>query len=481
MTTEDARVRVAECKQRDAGRGKARINDETMRALNIVAGDTISIKGKRTTAAVAWPAYQEDQKRDIIRIDGLVRKNSGVNINEYVIVTKASVKVAKSIILAPEDMRLNVDRDFTNFVQSRLLEFPMVEGDALFVVILGSAVPFSVVKTEPKGVVKMGVSTSLQVMGDSELSAEEKEKITEQLRLYRFAWLKDVEGKYASDYAKFIVPDIIESDSEDPILNEAKKKAEETNQPVKTFVDLWTKRGKIGSFPWSLVKPDGTIEYIYEKSVRARSSAERNLSQAMNELTRLSDKLHIPASVEENAALIYRKALHEGLIRGRSIKSITAAALYTAFRLTRTPLSLKEIAEASTQRRKEISRCYRLLQRELDIKIPIAGTLPASRARPKSFDRIVVHNKDGTTQEVTRFDILVLLFLKLETRQKKIEAMTDERLELHIERIQDLMKRRKELHPNSFRGWRGLARTLGLEKHLWLLIEERERRAKEKK
>ena len=107
-------------------------------------------------------------------------------------------------------------------------------------------------------------------------------------------------------------------------------------------------------------------------NIRARvhSSAERNLSQAMNELTRLSDKLHIPASVEENAALIYRKALDEGLIRGRSIKSIAAAALYAACRLTRTPRSLKEIAEASTRRRKEISRCYRLLQRELDIKMP---------------------------------------------------------------------------------------------------------------
>jgi transcription initiation factor TFIIB len=104
---------------------------------------------------------------------------------------------------------------------------------------------------------------------------------------------------------------------------------------------------------------------------RLHSSAERNLSQAMNELTRLSDKLHIPASMEENAALIYRKALDAGLIRGRSIKSITAAALYAACRLTQTPRNLKEIVEASTRSRREISRCYRLLQRELEIKMPI--------------------------------------------------------------------------------------------------------------
>jgi len=107
--------------------------------------------------------------------------------------------------------------------------------------------------------------------------------------------------------------------------------------------------------------------------IRARmhSSAQRNLSQAMNELTLLSDKLHIPTDIEENAALIYRKALDEGLVRGRSIKSIAAASLYAACRVTRTPRSLHAVVEASTRSRKEISRCYRLIQRELNLKMPI--------------------------------------------------------------------------------------------------------------
>jgi transcription initiation factor TFIIB len=114
---------------------------------------------------------------------------------------------------------------------------------------------------------------------------------------------------------------------------------------------------------------------LHKWNIRARvhSSSERNLSQAMNELTRLSDKLHIPASVEENAALIYRKALDEGLIRGRSIKSISAASLYAACRLTQTPRSLKEVAEASTESRKDISRYYRLIQRELEVNMPVDG------------------------------------------------------------------------------------------------------------
>jgi transitional endoplasmic reticulum ATPase len=178
VMAKEVRIRVAEAKQRDAGRGKARIDDERMRALIIVAGDIISIKGKRTTAAVAWPAYQEDQDRNIIRMDGLLRKNAGVAINEYVTVEKADAKEAKSVVLAPVDMRLNVDRDFKNFVQSRLLEFPLVEGDSIFVVILGSAIPFTVVRFRPRGIVKIVQSTNLQVLGEPTISAKGIPRVT---------------------------------------------------------------------------------------------------------------------------------------------------------------------------------------------------------------------------------------------------------------------------------------------------------------
>jgi transitional endoplasmic reticulum ATPase len=174
----EIRVRVAEAKQRDAGRGKARIDDGTMRVLSIVAGDIIAINGKRKTAAVAWPAYQEDQNKNIIRIDGLLRKNAGVAINEYVVIAKADVNEAKSVTLAPVDMRLNVDKDFKNFVKSRLLEFPLVEGDSIFVVILGSAIPFTVVRSRPHGIVKISQSTTLNVLGEPTVSAKGIPRVT---------------------------------------------------------------------------------------------------------------------------------------------------------------------------------------------------------------------------------------------------------------------------------------------------------------
>ena len=90
----EVQLRVGDARQRDVGRGIARIDQRTMQKLGISAGDVIEIINKRTTSAIAWPAYSEDQNRDIIRIDGYTRKNTGVAINEYVVVRPAKVKTA---------------------------------------------------------------------------------------------------------------------------------------------------------------------------------------------------------------------------------------------------------------------------------------------------------------------------------------------------------------------------------------------------
>jgi transcription initiation factor TFIIB len=95
----------------------------------------------------------------------------------------------------------------------------------------------------------------------------------------------------------------------------------------------------------------------------------------MAELDRLSDKVYVPSSVKEKAAVIYRKALDKGLVRGRSIAAIAAASLYAACRNTETPRTLREISEASLVDKKDVARCYRLLLRELDVKMPIADPL----------------------------------------------------------------------------------------------------------
>jgi len=168
----ELQLRVGDARQRDVGRGIARIDQRAMQKLGISAGDVVEIVDKRTTSAIAWPAYSEDQNRDMIRIDGFTRKNAGVAINEYVLVRPAKVKSALSITLAPVDMRLNVDEDFTNFVRNRLMERTLVEGDTTLVMMLGHAIPFTVTKTRPHGIIKVTTETRLTILNEPALEGK---------------------------------------------------------------------------------------------------------------------------------------------------------------------------------------------------------------------------------------------------------------------------------------------------------------------
>ncbi|RLG81031.1 MAG: transcription initiation factor IIB [Thermoprotei archaeon] len=107
----------------------------------------------------------------------------------------------------------------------------------------------------------------------------------------------------------------------------------------------------------------------YQARSRVQSSIERNLAQAMNELDRLADLLHLPRNVREEAARIYRLAVEKGLVRGRSIENVVAAAIYAACRELKVPRTLDEIAKYTRSARKDIARCYRLLLKELDIRV----------------------------------------------------------------------------------------------------------------
>ncbi len=104
---------------------------------------------------------------------------------------------------------------------------------------------------------------------------------------------------------------------------------------------------------------------------KVHASQSRNLMLAMSELQRLSDILHMPSSVHDMAAIIYRKTLNKGLVRGRSIGGMVAGALYAAVRFSKVPRTLIEIAEASQRTKKEIARSYSVIVRNLDMRMPV--------------------------------------------------------------------------------------------------------------
>jgi transcription initiation factor TFIIB len=120
-----------------------------------------------------------------------------------------------------------------------------------------------------------------------------------------------------------------------------------------------------------------TIERLrtWDSRSQVHEPVDRNFRQAFSELDRLKDKLAVGDAVIEKAAYIYRKALEKGLVRGRSISALIASALYAACRDTETPRTLKDIGNSSNIKRKDIARCYRLLLRELGLKMPVVDPI----------------------------------------------------------------------------------------------------------
>ncbi|MGV8087030.1 MAG: transcription initiation factor IIB [Candidatus Woesearchaeota archaeon] len=102
---------------------------------------------------------------------------------------------------------------------------------------------------------------------------------------------------------------------------------------------------------------------------RISTAIERNLKLALAELKRVSSFLKLPQSVEEEGSRIYTLAVRKGLVRGRSMESVVAGALYAACRRHDVPRTLDELSEASNIEKKEIGRTYRFITRELGITI----------------------------------------------------------------------------------------------------------------
>ncbi len=107
----------------------------------------------------------------------------------------------------------------------------------------------------------------------------------------------------------------------------------------------------------------------WNERFRTRDSKERNLKQALGEIDRMASALGLPKTVRETASVIYRRALQEDLLPGRSIEGVSTAALYAAARQAGTPRSLDEIAAVSRVPKTELTRTYRYIVRELDLQI----------------------------------------------------------------------------------------------------------------
>ena len=124
------------------------------------------------------------------------------------------------------------------------------------------------------------------------------------------------------------------------------------------------------------------------------SHAERNLHTAFIHLDMMKSALGLPDSVIEKIAYLYRKIQERGLVRGRTIKGVVAVASYIACREMEIPRTLKEISDISNVREKAISKIYRKVMVELDLKMPQVDLM-----------RIIVKiaNKCGISEKAKRY------------------------------------------------------------------------------
>jgi len=107
----------------------------------------------------------------------------------------------------------------------------------------------------------------------------------------------------------------------------------------------------------------------WNERFRTRDSKERNLKQALGEIDRMASALGLPKAVRETASVIYRRALDEDLLPGRSIEGVATAALYAAARQLNNPRSLDEFAAVSRVEKMEMTRTYRYIVRQLGLEV----------------------------------------------------------------------------------------------------------------
>jgi transitional endoplasmic reticulum ATPase len=166
-------LRVAEAKPRDVGRSIARLDPHDLEKIGAEVGDIIQVEGKRKTAAKVMPAYPEDRGKSLIQMDGLLRGNAQVSLDEKVTVQKTSFLPADKIVLNPLTLARSISRERdTRYIGTLLDGLPLVEGDTIRANLFGTrSQDFTVISAVPKGVVLIHTRTKIEVKGKAEASA----------------------------------------------------------------------------------------------------------------------------------------------------------------------------------------------------------------------------------------------------------------------------------------------------------------------
>jgi len=136
-----------------------------------------------------------------------------------------------------------------------------------------------------------------------------------------------------------------------------------------TIISLSTKDARGNTIPLREREKFYRMRKLQHHSGHSRPG-ERSLPDTIRSLERVSSLLGLPRPVKEEAGFICKKALEKGLVRGRSIEAIVAAAAYAACRIHEVPRTLDELQQVTGIRKKVIGKAYGALLRSLVLRVP---------------------------------------------------------------------------------------------------------------
>ncbi|MCV0382912.1 MAG: CDC48 family AAA ATPase [Erythrobacter sp.] len=183
------RLQVAAARQDESGQGIARLPRSAFQKLGVTEGDVVEIIGKRSTVAIAMPAYDEDQSLDVVRLDGLQRNNAECGSGEHVQIAAAESRPATRVVFAPASREMRLQGP-SQALKRNFFRKPIVAGD--LVATTGqqpvqnmppevrrmfnapayalTQIRLNVVSTSPKGIVHIDENTEVELRSEFEES-----------------------------------------------------------------------------------------------------------------------------------------------------------------------------------------------------------------------------------------------------------------------------------------------------------------------
>lgn len=183
--------------------------------------------------------------------------------------------------------------------------------------------------------------------------------------------LDDSTGEKICSYCGYVIPEDVEQESfSDGLPNHSSNVSSTISDIGSATINPKDKDAFGKSVSESMASSIKRTSKLDGKT-KTNSSKEKNLKQAQIEINKLKDKLALSEAVIEKTKSIYKKAIERKLTRGYSIKGLVGACLYASCKNSEIPRTMKDISDVIDIKKNDISRCYKLIVKELELKITV--------------------------------------------------------------------------------------------------------------